>query len=142
MKIKLKKLDHRAIIPGYAHEGDACFDLHSLEGGEIGAHSSLTVRTGLAFEIPSGHVMLIYSRSGHGFKNGIRLVNAVGVIDAGYVGEVAIGLRNDTPLPFSFDAGARMAQAMVIKVQGIEFEVVPELSETERGVGGFGSSGR
>lgn len=141
MRIKLKKLDPRAIIPGYAHEGDACFDLHALEGGEVGAHSAFTVRTGLAFEIPEGHVMLIYSRSGHGFKSGIRLVNAVGVIDASYRGEVDVGLRNDTPLRFDFEAGARIAQAMIIPVQAVEFQEVRELSRTQRGYGGFGSSG-
>jgi len=141
MKLKIKKLDARAMAPVYGSTGAACFDLHAIEGGEVGAHSTGNFRTGLAFEIPQGHVMLIYSRSGHGFKNGLRLVNSVGVIDSDYRGEVAVKMRNDTPLRFDFEAGDRIAQAMVIPVDRCELEQVEELSNTERGAGGFGSTG-
>lgn len=142
MKVRLKKLDQRAVVPQYASSGAACFDLHALEGGEAGAcGGTCNLRTGLAFEIPAGHVMLIYSRSGHGFKNGLRLVNSVGVIDSDYRGEVSVKIRNDSPLRFNFEAGDRVAQAMIVPVDRCTFIECDELSTTERGAGGFGSTG-
>lgn len=142
MHIKLKRTHPDARLPVYATEGAACFDLHALEAGEVPAYGAATVRTGLAAEIPPGHVMLIYSRSGHGFKNGVRLVNAVGVIDPDYRNEIAIGLKNGSPLRFDWEAGARLAQAMVIPIERCSFEWADELSETARGMGGLGSTGQ
>ena len=86
--------------------------------------------------------MLVYSRSGHGFKHGVRLANSVGVIDSDYRGEVSIGLRNDSPLRFDYKAGDRLAQAMILPVPMVELVEVEELSDTERGTGGFGSTGK
>lgn len=141
MKIKIQKLAESAIIPKYATEGAACFDLHASAGGTVSARESGHFHTGLAFEIPKGYVMMIYSRSGHGFKNGLRLVNAVGVIDSDYRGEVAVKLHNDSNVDFSFDAGDRIAQAMVVPVTQVELEESSELSATARGTVGFGSTG-
>lgn len=132
MQIKIKKLHPKAIVPIYATAGAACFDLYALENGEVAACTSATIRTGLAFSVPAGHVMLIYSRSGHGFKHGIRLVNSVGVIDSDYRGEVSVGLKNDSSVRFDINAGDRIAQAMIVPVPVIELEEVEELDETQR----------
>ncbi|WP_297474494.1 dUTP diphosphatase [Ferrovum sp.] len=142
MQVKVKKLHKGAILPVYATAGAACFDLHALENGEVGACSRGVARTGLSFEVPAGHVMLVYSRSGHGFKHGVRLANSVGVIDSDYRGEVSIGLRNDSPLRFDYKAGDRLAQAMILPVPMVELVEAEELSDTERGAGGFGSTGK
>lgn len=141
MHIKVKKTHPDAIIPQYATDGAACFDLHAVEGGTVGARSAFNFNTGLAFEIPQGHTMLVYSRSGHGFKHGLRLCNSVGVVDADYRGTVAVKLVNDSPIPFFFEKGDRIAQAMVIPVDRCELEEVEELSETVRGENGLGSTG-
>jgi len=143
-KLKVKKLFPYAIIPKYATKGAACFDLHGgddIEESTIGI--SGVIGTGLAFEIPEGHVMLIFSRSGHGFRDNIRLANCVGVIDSDYRGEVRVKLTNDYPAQhFQYKRGDRIAQAMVVPVQQVEFEEVSDLSDTERGQGGFGSTGQ
>lgn len=141
MNIKIKKLHQSATTPTYGSEGAACFDLYSSKSGEVGAYSSSSFNTSISFEIPINHVMLVFSRSGHGFKHGINLVNCVGVIDSDYRGEVIIGLKNNSPLRFDVTAGDRIAQAMILPVQQVVFEEVQELSTTDRGVAGFGSTG-
>jgi len=145
MIIKIKKLHERAMIPTFATEGAACFDLYAMvedsKKVSIYKHSPAIIRTGLSFEIPKGHAMMIYSRSGHGFKNDVRLSNCVGVIDSDYRGEVKVKLASDGG-GFGVSHGDRIAQAMIIPVPAIEgFLVSNELSETERGDGGFGSTG-
>lgn len=139
--LNVKRLDPRAIIPAYQTKGAGCFDLHAIESGIVQARGATTFRTGLAFEVPPGHVMLIYSRSGHGFKNGLRLVNAVGVIDSDYRGEVAVKIHNDSPVAFGFGYGDRIAQAMIVEVPRVTLVPVDSLTETDRGDGGFGSTG-
>lgn len=144
MKVKVRRVVPEAMLPCYATAGAACFDLQMLHDGAIvSPDNPVTLRTGLAFEIPEGHVMLIFSRSGHGFKNDIRLANCVGVIDSDYRGEVMVKLTNDNTdgNAMLFEYGARIAQAMVIPVQQCSFELVETLSSTERGAGGFGSTG-
>lgn len=143
MKIKVKKLHKSATIPKYATKGSACFDLCAICEGDVNSGMSRIFRTGLSFEIPEGHVMLIYGRSGHGFTNNVRLSNCVGVIDSDYRGEVMIKMRNDSDdgSALTVNTGDRIAQAMAIPVQTIELIEVVELSETDRGVGGFGSTG-
>ncbi len=153
MKVKIKKLHENAVIPSYAHHGDACFDLTACTvnnlyqlstpicGGE-----SVVCGTGLSFKVPAGHVMLVYSRSGMGFLHGIRLANCVGVVDAGYLGEVMVKLTcdeqyDDLPCPV-IKPGDRIAQAMVIQVEACEFELVDELNDSARGTSGFGESGK
>lgn len=147
MKIKVKKLHPDAIVPRYATEGAACFDLHCCEPDTIPLlmgqeASAATFKTGLAFEIPAGHVMLVYSRSGHGFKHGISLANSVGVIDSDYRGELMVRLETAPgypPLPVGH--GDRIAQAMILPIPEVELEEVDEIGDTERGAGGFGSTG-
>lgn len=147
MRLKIQQLNPLAIMPRYATQGAACLDLHAIVDSEVGAEAvppgqAITFRTGLAFEVPSGHAVMIYSRSGHGFKHGVRLANGTGVIDADYRGEVMVRLRNDGAEPLVVEHGDRIAQAMIIQIPIInEIEVVDELSSTARGAGGFGSTG-
>ena len=147
-KLKVKRVHPDAQLPRYATEGAACFDLHALfdehdpEFKSVVTNRPKEFRTGLAFEVPAGFAMLIYSRSGHGFKNDVRLSNCVGVIDSDYRGEVRVKLTADTVaahLPVR--PGDRIAQAMLVPAHQWEIEEVDELSETERGEGGLGSTG-
>lgn len=139
MFIKIKKLDKRAKLPVYGTEGAACFDISTIESGVVEAGSSKVFATGLAFEIPSGYVLKVYSRSGHGFNKDIRLANCVGVIDSDYRGEVKVKLTSDGE-SLNVEEGDRIAQGMVLKFDKIVFEEVDELSDTARGEGGFGST--
>lgn len=150
MKVRIKKLHPAATIPTYGTEGAACFDLKVFApgcapanlGGEDGVRVvSATLGTGLSFEIPQGHVMLVFSRSGHGFNHDVRLANCVGVIDSDYRGEVCVRLTADTHRELTVAHGDRIAQAMIIPVEQVQFELADELSNTERGTGGFGSTG-
>ena len=146
MKLKIKRLHPDAVMPKYATDGAACFDLHAVDcGNQHPVYSGMghTFRTGLSFEIAPGHVMLIYSRSGHGFKNDTRLANAVAVIDADYRGEVMVRLTRDggSSYVLRVNHGDRIAQAMIMELPYVHFEEVEELSETARGTGGFGSTG-
>ena len=141
MNIKIKKLDSDAVVPQYQTPGAACFDLHATHCATILPGSPMAICTGLAFEVPEDHVMLIFSRSGHGFKAGVRLANCVGVIDSDYRHEVLVKLHCDSPYTvLKIKKGDRVTQAMVLPVNLITFEVVDELSTTQRN-GGFGSTG-
>ena len=149
MELKVKKLHPDAKLPTYGSKGAACFDLYALDDGSplygglpIQFIEDFTFRTGLSFEIPDGYVMHIYSRSGHGFKHGVRLANSVGVIDSDYVGEVMVCLANDSDGLFEVKAGDRIAQAMLVPVNQVSFTEVQELKDTERGASGFGSTGK
>ncbi len=141
MKLKIKKLSANAVVPQYATEGSACFDLRAVCNAEVPAFEGMAIRTGLAVEVPKGFALMLYSRSGHGFSHGLRLSNSVGVVDSDYRGEVVVKLHNDSHTPFSFEAGDRIAQAMLVQVPQVVFEVVDELTNTARGTGGFGSTG-
>jgi dUTP pyrophosphatase len=147
LQLKIKKLHPDAVVPKYATAGAACFDLHAIVENDIGADAVLpghfyTFRTGLAFEVPSGYVLKVYSRSGHGFKYGVRLANGTGIIDSDYRGELMVCLKNDGPSePLVVHHGDRIAQAMLVQIPQVELIEVGELSNTERGAGGFGSTG-
>lgn len=143
MQVKVKRLYPDAKLPTYATEGSACFDIYALTNGDADYGEPGVFRTGLAFEIPEGWVMKVYSRSGHGFKNDVRLANCVGVIDSDYRGEIMVKLTCDKKdWGLAVNAGERIAQAMLEKVEKVSFEEVSELSSTIRGEGGFGSSGK
>jgi dUTP pyrophosphatase len=142
VELGVKKLHPDAMIPRYATEGAACFDLHSIEAGYVQAPGACTFETGLAFEIPEGHVLLVYSRSGHGFKQGVRLSNCVGVVDSDYKGSMKVRLQNDGRDGFWVNAGDRVAQAMLVPLPRVTLREVETLSESARGEGGFGSTGR
>lgn len=139
MNVKIKKLYPDAIMPTYGTAGAACFDLYANTSAEFSGRT--TIGTGLAFEIPEGHTMLVYSRSSHG-KAGVRLANSVGVIDSDYRGEVKVLLEAAPGVNVWLDQGERIAQAMIVPVNQVAFTEVEQLSETARGAGGFGSTGR
>ena len=144
MKINVKRLTTSAIIPKYQTEGAACFDLHSDNALNEFVCEYPVFNTGLSFEIPEGHVMLIFSRSGHGFNHAVRLSNCVGVIDSDYRGEVKVKLHEDdggNQERLLVKHGDRIAQAMIIPVTQVSFTEVPVLGTTVRGVNGFGSTG-
>lgn len=143
MQIKVKKLDSRAVIPTYATDGSGCFDVRCIEGKILSTRSGEVFSTGLSFEIPKGYVLDVYSRSGHGFVNDVRLANSVGIIDSDYRGELKIKLTNDNPWhTCSVKDGERIAQCKLTLAPKVEFVEVDELSETERGTSGFGSTGK
>lgn len=159
MKVKLKKLNSLAITPSYAKNGDACLDLVALNDGQFDPETlTITYNTGIAVEIPEGYVGLVFPRSSI-YKNGGRQANSVGVIDSGYRGEIMVkydlaplnlaGVILDTVNPLigkgvnvknQYKQGDKIAQLMILPIPHIEFEEVKELSETERGTGGFGST--
>lgn len=139
MQIKTKRLTPEAKLPTYATDGSGCFDIYCTNSKTV--FDNATFDTGLSFEIPVGYVMLVFSRSGHGFKNNVRLANCVGIIDSDYRGELKVKLTNDFIPSMDVQAGDRIAQAMVIPFEQVQFLEVDALSETERGTGGFGSTG-
>lgn len=144
MDVRIKKLDSTAKTPIYATYGSACFDLHAVLTSPvlISTHFPVVIGTGLSFEIPKGHVMLVFSRSGHGFNNDVRLSNCVGVIDSDYRGEVKVKLVQDhVSSGLLVSPGDRIAQALIMPIDRVEFDVVDDLSATDRGEGGFGSTG-
>lgn len=146
MKLKVKKLHPEAKLPVYSTLGAACFDVSTvgLEYPIMLSNSERTFvfRTGLAFEVPEGHVMLAFSRSGQGFKFDTRLANCVGVIDEDYRGELMVKLTYDGDSYVDVQNGDRIAQCMVIPVAQCALEEVEELSTTIRGVSGIGSTGK
>lgn len=143
INLKVKKLHEDAIIPTYATDGSACFDLYAVEDGYVDdiSHPNIKIGTGLAFEIPTGYQMLIFPRSGIAFKNNVTLTNAVGVVDADFIGEVCVLLSAHGDGVLNIKKGDRIAQAQLMPVHRVTFQEVTELTETERGTGGFGSTG-
>ena len=142
MKVNIKKLDERAIIPTYGTEYSAGADLYSIEAVTVEPHKTVLVHTGLALEIPEGYAGLIFARSGLACKRGLAPANKVGVIDADYRGEIMVALHNHTEAPVSIDAGERVAQLAIMPFLKADFELADELSDTVRGAGGFGSTGK
>lgn len=151
MKVKIKKLHPDAVIPKYAKPGDAGLDLTAVSK-YFDEYGNLCYGTGLAFEIPEGYVGLIFPRSSI-CKNQLLLSNAVGVIDSGYRGEVSFKFKpsnsfasvlydTDWEQNGAYKKGDRIGQMIIMPYPQIEFIEVDELSETERGTGGYGSSGR
>jgi dUTP pyrophosphatase len=142
MTLKVRRLDGRAQLPRRAYPGDARLDLYALEDAVLDPGERASVRTGIAVEIPDGEAGLVLPRSGLAARHGIALVNAPGLIDAGYRGEVLVLLLNtDRDATFMIAAGDRIAQLVLVKVQTPEIVEVEELAVSERGAGGFGSSG-
>jgi dUTP pyrophosphatase len=141
-RINVKKLRPNAVLPTYAHDADGCFDIYTTESGYLPQQRSGVFATGLAFEIPVGYVMLVFSRSGMGFGKGVRLVNSVGVIDSGYHKELMVGLHNDSTTLHTVHEGDRIAQAMIIPRPKIAFSEVTQFDGDSRASEGFGGSGK
>ncbi|HUA71705.1 MAG TPA: dUTP diphosphatase [Solirubrobacteraceae bacterium] len=142
MTLRVRRLDDRAQLPTRAHPGDAGLDLYSLEDGVLGPGERASVRTGIAIEVPDGQAGLVLPRSGLAARQGIAIVNAPGLIDSGYRGEIRVLLLNtDRERPFVIAKGDRIAQLVLVRVETPDIIEVDELAISERGAGGFGSSG-
>jgi len=137
------RLSEGAKPPSRAHEGDAGYDLHAAEPARLGPGERASVGTGIAVAIPEGHAGLVLPRSGLAARHGIALVNAPGLIDPGYRGEVRVLLLNtDREATFEIEPGDRIAQLVLVRFEIPEVVELPSLDETVRGAGGFGSTGR
>jgi len=142
VNLRVRRLDDRAVLPTQAHAGDAGLDLHALDGATLAPGERAAIATGIAVEIPAGHAGLVLPRSGLALRHGIALVNAPGLIDSGYRGELRVLLLNtDRAAAFGIAAGDRIAQLVVVPVQTVSIVEAEELSVSARGAGGFGSSG-
>ncbi|RDU74194.1 dUTP diphosphatase [Helicobacter anseris] len=141
MKVKIKKLHKDAIVPQYQTQGSAGFDLHAIEKCVLKAGSIALIKTGLAMEIDSGFELQIRPRSGLALKNQITVLNSPGTIDSDYRGEIMVILCNYSNQDFDIKEGDRIAQGVIAKYERADFEVCAQLSDTQRGSGGFGSSG-
>ncbi len=144
MKIKVKKLTPEAVVPTLGSKFAAGADLYSAEKGDVVIAPGETkfIGTGIAVEIPEGYVGLVYARSGLACKRGLAPANKVGVIDSDYRGEIKVALLNHGKEPQMLEKGERIAQMVVAPYLSVTYEETDELSDTERGEGGFGSTGR
>lgn len=142
--INVKKLDERAILPTYGSEFSAGADLYACldEPVTIEPLTAVLIHTGLAMEIPVGYAGLIYARSGLATKKGLAPSNKVGVVDADYRGEIMVSLFNHSKEARVIEHGERIAQLVIAPFISASWNVVDELCETDRGEGGFGSTGR
>jgi dUTP pyrophosphatase len=138
-KVLVKRLDESATIPTKAHDHDAGWDLYANESTYILPNHRRTISTGISLEIPKGHVGLIWPRSGLAVKNGIDVF--AGVIDSGYRGEIKVCLYNSSDNSVKLNAEDRVAQIIIQKLPNIEMLEVQDLQDSNRGEGGFGSSG-
>ena len=142
IRVKVKKLRDEAIIPSYAHDGDSGVDLYAIEDMEIYPYGGrVLVPTGLSMAIPKGYEGLIRPRSGNALKRGITVLNTPGTIDSNYRGEIGVILCNTTREKIYIHSGDRIAQMVFKEVPKVEFDICDELDETDRGTGGFGSTG-
>ena len=141
MKVKFMRLNEEAIEPSYAHENDAGLDLFSVEEAVVPAGGSALVRTGVAIELPRGTEGQLRPLSGLALKNGITILNAPGTVDEGYRGEIGVVLINHGRGRFRVRRGMRIAQLVVARRLRVDVVHVEELTSSERGTRGFGSSG-
>ena len=142
MILEIQKLDDRAVVPQYMTEGSAGLDVCAIENTTIDAGRIGRVRTGLAFKIPEGYEGQVRPRSGLAVKHGITLINSPGTLDSDYRGELIVPLVNHSAWPFHIRPGDRIAQLVICPVAHVEPVVVGSLGSTQRGSGGFGSTGR
>ena len=139
--VRFKRLVPGAVLPAYAHPGDAGMDLCSAADLEVAPRSRALVPTGLAMELPAGHEGQVRPRSGLALKRGITVLNTPGTIDEGYRGEIGVILFNTSDEPFAVKKGDRIAQLVIAPVVRAEIEETSETGATQRGEGGFGSTG-
>ena len=140
--VPIKILSSDATIPTYGSEFSAGADLYSIEAVTIPAHKTVLVHTGIAMQIPDGYVGLIYARSGLATKRNLAPANKVGVIDSDYRGEIMVSLHNHSDEEQSIEKSERVAQIVFTPYISADFETVDELTDTVRGEGGFGSTGK
>jgi len=141
MEIKIHRLDDNAIVPTYGSDGAACLDLYSVDVVIIRPGDVRYIRSGWSFSIPEGYEVQIYPRSGIACKKQLIVLNSPCIIDSDYRGEVYTYMKNISNESFMFRQGDRYAQMAIKRSIPVEFDVVDELDETERGEGGFGSTG-
>jgi dUTP pyrophosphatase len=142
MQLKVKRLDPAAVLPSYARPGDAGLDLFAARALTIGPGESALVPTGIAIELPPGTEGQVRPRSGLALKFAITVLNTPGTVDEGYRGEVGVILINHGRAPFAVDAGMKIAQLVITPRVHVDVIDAQELSDTQRGTGGFGSTGR
>jgi dUTP pyrophosphatase len=140
--VKVKILNQDAKLPQYQTEEAAGFDLHSVDEKTIKAGERDVVKTGLAVALPKGYELQVRPRSGLALKNGITVLNTPGTVDSDYRGELMVILLNTSKEDFVIKKGDRIAQAVIKEILQADFSVVEELDSTERGSGGFGSTGK
>lgn len=143
MQVQIKKLNGNAVLPTRGSMAAAGYDLYACtsEAVSIPPHTNVKIGTGIAMAIPDGYFGAVYARSGLSAKQGLRPANCVGVIDSDYRGEVMVALHNDTDTERKIDKNERIAQIVVMPYLSVEFSETDMLDETERGTGGFGSTG-
>lgn len=143
MKVLVKRLDPELALPAYARLGDAGLDLIAAEDITLKPGDRAAISTGIALAIPEGYAGFVQPRSGRALSDGLGIANAPGLIDSGYRGEIKVIAINLNPSALiDVHRGEKIAQIVFQKVEAAELEVVDELPETERGAGGFGSTGR
>ena len=144
MQVRIKKLNEKAKIPTYGTQFSAGADLYNMEGNDIiiKPHETVMVPLGFVIEIPEGYAGLVFARSGLASKRGIAPANKVGVVDSDYRGECMVALHNHSNVEVAVEGGERIAQLCIVPFLKAEFEESDELSETDRGGGGFGSTGK
>lgn len=142
VKLPIKRLDPTVDLPTYAYEGDAGLDLRSNEDVTLAPHERRLVGTGLAVAIPEGYAGFVQPRSGLALREGLSMANTPGLVDSHYRGELKVCAVNlDDSTPIHIERGERIAQLVIQRVPVVQLEEVDELDQTDRGAGGFGSSG-
>lgn len=140
-QVTFKRLTREVEIPARANPGDAAVDLQARSPVAIEPGERATVATGLAVSIPEGYAGLVLARSGHARRLGVGVVNGPGLIDSGYRGEISVLLINHGEVTVKFEAGDRIAQLAIVEIPAVEWVEVDDLDPSDRGEGGFGSSG-
>ncbi len=140
MILKVKKLDPEAVLPSYAHPGDAGLDMYASETVTVSPGEIGKIKSGIAVEVPDGYVGLFWDKSGLSMKNGIKVIS--GVLDSGYRGEIVYGVVNVGKEPYTFEKGHKVLQMLVQPIMRVEVVESDELTDTSRGSGGFGSTGK
>ena len=141
IKVKIKKIKSNAIVPSYVHDGDSGVDLYSTEDYELKPGDRALVSTGLQIAMPHGFEAQVRPKSGLALQHGISIVNTPGTVDSNYRGEIGVIVINLGQQNYKIEKGKKIAQMVFTKVEQVQFEVVNELDETKRGMGGFGSTG-
>ncbi len=143
IKLKIKLIDKSLPLPKYAHKSDAGIDIYSSIDCELKPFERKKIPTGIKVSIPEGYAGFIQPRSGLAFKNGIGIVNTPGLIDSGYRGEICVILINyDSVNNFHLKKGDKICQMVIKRIEKVDIEIVDKLDKTDRGEGGFGSSGQ
>lgn len=141
MKLKIKQINKEAIMPKFMHNSDAGMDVCSCEDYELQIGERHIFDIGFAMQVPIGYEIQVRARSGLACKNGITVANGIGTIDAGYTNSIGVCLINLSDKVFKISKGDRIAQLVINKIEQPEIELVEELDKTDRGEGGFGSTG-